>query len=129
MSTYQCRLIKPKELAWESVIANSPKEAAQDYFFDKGHHIARITYVNVLETDAQGRDKRKELVYFGEIEIDGYKTVIARIFYAPIWRPGGVKPLGYKHKTLADIKEELNWPGTPESLIEPGWDYEESDWK
>lgn len=117
MTAYRCRTLVPEVSEWKSVLANSPPEAAGDFFYDNADSLKKIGHV--IE---KGGDRR-EVVHFALVEVEGDKTYVARIFSSGIWRRGGVR---MPRPTLKEIAEKLKWGGPAEELIEPGWAFEET---
>jgi hypothetical protein len=108
----------PHESAWIDAEAETPEQAAQDchdHFYDIGDRGLGHSYE---------RDGKHMQVYFARIEVEGHSTYVSRMFYAGIYRKGGVKPRN--PSTLASIARTLHYDAPPETLLDEGWTCEES---
>lgn len=63
--------------------------------------------------------------YFALVEVEHYGVFTSRVFYSTIYRKGGVKP---PPVTLSGVAKYLGYTDPPETLVEPGWLGEDSDW-
>lgn len=111
---FRCRTTIPTMFKWVGVEAESPEQAASDYHF--AHDEGSIRHI---VEDADGR----HVVLFARIEVEGYGTLISRVYSYGIWRKGGVK---VGQPSLADIARKLEYMDDPQTLLEPGWKCEES---
>lgn len=111
---------------FKEIEASSSEEAAMEFHYwnykDSGNPI-------FVQTTADGR---KYLIYFGLVEVvdeDNKKTqYISRVYYARIWRKGGVKRKK-KENELQHIANILGWEKNPIKLLEENWDQEEEEWR
>jgi len=118
--TYRCRYVKPRESVWYPVTASSPEEAATDFHGLQASAMNSIVYENKIESGI-------EKVFFAKVEVEGFFTRVSRVFSRGIYRKGGVRKT--RPITLEDIVKKLDYDDSPESLLEEGWDCEESEFK
>lgn len=121
MSAWRCSFAAPKTDHPESVVeADTAGEAAASYHDE--HDETGFRYRH--ETAEEG------IVYirFALVKVTGENDAaefVSRIFHHGLWRKGGVKRPGMID-TLEGIAKALGYAHDPQSLVEPGWDLEES---
>ena len=122
MPIYQCRMVIPEIKGdrgnWISIETETPEEAALDCHYD----LYDLGFKGFGFVDR--RDGKITMVHFARIEVEGHETWVSRIFYRGIYRKGGVRPR--EEATLVDIAKQIGWERPPETLLDEGWDCEES---
>ena len=122
MPVFQCRMVIPEIKGdrgnWISIETATPEEAANNCHCD----LYDLGFKGFGFADR--RDGKITLVHFARIEVEGHDTWVSRIFYRGIYRKGGVRAPG--GATLDGIAKKLGWERPPETLLEEGWDCEES---
>jgi hypothetical protein len=115
VSTFRCRVIKPRVSEWKDVESDCKENAVQDFFCpisdEYGHRFRH-----------ELPDNRREIIHFGLIEVEGHGELLTRTFSSGIWRQGGVKP---HHERIEDVAKIIGWEHDPKELLEE-WDNEES---
>lgn len=115
---YVCNLTKPSMLNPVEIDADSPEEAAQNYFFSRDS--SGIAY----RRDDPDNGKSHPTPWFGRVAVAGHGEFIVRTFRHGLTRRGGVKR--DNSITLLQIAEAIGWKGDPEELLTEGWDLEET---
>lgn len=115
---YVCRLVKPSTLTPVEVEADSPEEAAQEYFFSRD--TSGIAYCR----DDLDNGRTHPTVWFGRVAVADHGELIARTFRHGLTRRGAVKR--GTSITLTHIAKEIGWEGDPDELISEGWELEET---
>lgn len=117
MPKFRCRTVLPKLSNWYVGEAPTPEEAANAFHAENVSLLPSCCYTH---TEADGG---KICIYFARIEVEGHETLVSRVYRYGLWRKGGVK---LSTPTLADIAKKLEYKGDPKTLIESGWEFEES---
>ena len=116
---YVCHLTKPALLNHVEVEADSPEEAAQEYFFSRDAS-SGIAY----RREDLDNGRTYPTVWFGRVAVAEHGEFIVRTFRHGLTRRGGVKR--GNSITLTCIAQAIGWKGYPEELIGEGWDLEET---
>lgn len=122
MTTFRCRSVKPKEMLWQDVEADSPELAANDYHARYGEGWDHT----VVDDRVEGK---RHKIGFMRVEVEGHDSFVSRMYYYGIWRRGGVKPWGYKsfEQRLKEAAEVVGFERDPTELADDGWDGEEEE--
>lgn len=114
---FRCRFLLPKESQWFEVEDAGPAQAANTCHFDRDE--LGIRYTEHLP------DGGKQQISFARIEVEGHGSWVSRVYKLGIWRKGGVPRPGYQ-VTLEDIARAVEYDADPQTLIAPGWEFEET---
>ncbi len=126
---FLCRFVAPARPEQRTIHASSPEEAAMifhDENSDVGYafrhelpddRVEYIRFARVAVSAAEGDGKEEPL---GKEEL-----LVTRMYNHGIFRKGGVPRRGTP-RTLAEIATALDYQDDPATLIEPGWELEET---
>ena len=122
MPAWRCSFLAPKSSTQESVIeAGTASEAALSYHDENDEVGFRYRH--------EEADRGVVYIRFALVSVaseDGAVVeLVTRMYHHGLWRKGGVKRPGTLD-TLAGIAKALGYTHDPQSLVEPGWDLEES---
>lgn len=121
MTTYQCKAIIPTSVYcpnFRTVDADSPEYAALQYHYDHDFLGFKYSFTN--------KAGKTEIASFARILVEGQDSYITRVFSTPgISRRGRFKS-SVNLPSLEEIANLLDYDGIPESLLEEGWEGEES---
>jgi len=120
MANWNCSFSVPAVTCRPQIVeAGSPEEAALDYH-DRNDDVGLVFH---HETGG-GLEK----IYFALVLVtreDGQETtLVTRLYKHGLWRKGGVR-VGTRD-SLRDIAQKLNYRHDPATLVEPGWELEET---
>lgn len=121
MATFRCRVTLPKESGWSEIEADTPEEAANSYHCRDLHALPGATYI-----DLDGEGKRRQIVIFARVEVEGHGSWVSRMYKSGIYRKGGVQVR--PNPTLEAIAKAVGYESDPKTLLDP-WDFEEKEWK
>jgi len=124
MGSFKCRCIIPHHSArlsedWTEILEGSPEEAALEFHSKFSHEFGLKHRVE--------ENNKVYFVNFARIEVEGFGSFVTRIYHYGIWRRGGVKRTLSKIETLEGIAATLKYDDDPNTLLAPGWMYEEED--
>lgn len=114
---YRVRFLLPKPGEWRDVEAKSVEDAIGVFHVDQPDSES-------LKFQHDKPEGGRELVFFALVEVEGHEPLVSRVFQTGIWRSGGVRR--HQGLTLADIARALGYTHPPETLLEDGWDGEET---
>ena len=122
MPGWRCSFLVPKSELPESVIeADTAEEAALSYHDEHDENGLRYRH-----EDADNCIVYIRFALVGVVGEDGAAIeLVTRMYHHGLWRKGGVKRPG-AIDTLEGIAKALGYTHDPQSLVEPGWDLEES---
>lgn len=116
MTVFRVRLVRPNQSLWREVEADTFADAANQFHYD------------LPETESiiyrWEREGGTEFVGFALVEVEGHGELVSRWFRTGIFRKGGVRRL--PPITLKDIADRLGYTHPPETLLDDGWEGEET---
>lgn len=113
---FRCRFLLPKESKWFEVDDESPAQAANTCHFDRFE--LGIGFTEHLPNEG------RQHISFARIEVEDHGSWVSRVYKHGIWRKGGVQRPG--QLTLVDIARILEYDDDPQTLVAPGWEFEET---
>ncbi len=114
---FRVRLLKPRQCEWREVEDSSPEDAANQFHYDL-HESDSIVYRWAKDSGGV------QFVGFALVEVEGHGEFVSRWFRSGLFRKGGVArnpPI-----TLQNIADRLGYTHPPETLLEDGWEGEET---